>query len=296
HVVHARSRAPAWSAWLASRLTGRPFVTTFHGTYGAGNSLKRAYNAVMTRGQPVIAISHFIAEHIQRVYGVAEERIRVIHRGADLNLFCPDTVTEERVTALAHDWRLRDGVPVVLLPGRLTRWKGQTVMIEAMARLGRSDVVCLILGDHQGRIPYRRELDELIDSNKLGEVVRVIEHCDDMPAAYRLADIVVSASTEPEAFGRVAVEAQAMGRPVIASDHGGARETVVPGETGWLTPPGDAAALAAAIKGALGLTAEQRTGMGNAAIAHVRSHFSNDVMCAKTLDVYREAAAAGSPG
>lgn len=287
-LVHARSRAPAWSAWLAARRTGTPFITTFHGTYTLGNPFKQRYNAIMGRGERVIAISRFIAEHVCRLYGVPSSRMRVIHRGVDLARFDPGTISADRIIDLARRWRLPDGLPVVMLPGRLTRWKGQMVLIEAIAKLGRRDLCCLLLGSDQGRRAYREELESRITELGLGGVIRVIDHCDDMPVAYMLADVVVSASTDPEAFGRVMVEGQAMGRPVIGSDHGGARETVIPGETGWLTPPGDASALAAAIDGALHLSAESRARLAEAAITHVRAHFTKEVMCAKTLAVYKE--------
>ena len=287
-IVHARSRAPAWSAYYAARQTGRHFLTTFHGTYSAGNPLKRRYNAVMTRGERVIALSGFIAGHIHRVYGVPARRIRVIHRGVDLARFDPTQVGAERVVTLAREWRLPDGVLVVMLPGRLTRWKGQAFFIEAIARLGRRDIRCLLVGSDQGRTGYRHELEALISRHGLNEVVRVVDHCDDMPAAYMLTDVVVSASTDPEAFGRVIAEAQALGRPVIASDHGGARETVIAGETGWLTPPGDADALGVAIGRVLDLGVAARKTLAEKAIAHVRRNFSKDAMCAKTLDVYDE--------
>lgn len=287
-LVHARSRAPAWSAYFATRGTGCHFVTTFHGTYGADNWVKRYYNSVMTRGERVIAISSFIAGHVRRIYGVRASKIRIVHRGVDMARFDPALVTPQRVIKLSREWRLSDGIPVVMLPGRLTRWKGQTVLVEAMAKLGRRDVVCLLLGDHQGRVDYRKELETQIVGSGLGGVVRIIDHCDDMPAAYMLADVVVSASTDPEAFGRVVAEAQALGRPVIATDHGGSRETVLPGETGWLTPVGDALALAAAIAKALALAPEARQRMALRAISHIRANFSKRVMCDKTLDVYDE--------
>jgi glycosyltransferase involved in cell wall biosynthesis len=287
-VVHVRSRAPAWSALHAARRAGLPFVTTFHGTYNVANPLKHRYNAIMAQGEPVIAISRFIAEHLQRVYGVKEERIRVIPRGVDIDSFSPDKVSADRMIWMARLLRLADGLPVVLLPGRLTRWKGQTVLIEAMARLDRRDVCCVLLGSDQGRQGYQRELERLIVRSGLGGVVRIVNHCDDMPAAYMLADVVVSASTDPEAFGRVMVEAQALGRPVIGTDHGGSRETVVPGRTGWLSPPGDAAALAVAMSEALALSAEARARMAEAAIAHVRANFTKTAMCARTLAVYDE--------
>ena len=287
-IVHARSRAPAWSACYAARRTGRHFLTTFHGTYSAGNWLKRHYNAVMTRGERVIALSGFIAGHIHRVYGVPARLIRVIHRGVDLARFDPARVGAERVVTLARQWRLPDGVLVVMLPGRLTRWKGQAFLIEAIARMRRRDIRCLLVGSDQGRTAYRRELEVLISRHGLDEVVRIVDHCDDMPAAYMLTDVVVSASTDPEAFGRVVAEAQALGRPVIASDHGGSRETVIAGETGWLTPPGDAQALADAIERVLGIGEAARRALAEKAIAHVRQNFSKDAMCAKTLDVYNE--------
>lgn len=291
-IVHARSRAPAWSAWYAARRTGAGFVTTFHGTYRADTGLKRRYNAVMARGELVIAISRFIARHLDELYHVPTARIRVIPRGTDFTRFTPDAMPPERQIALANRWRIDDGQPVVLLPGRLTRWKGQRVFIDAIAALGRRDLRCIVLGDAQGREDYRQELAAAIVSHGLGGVIRIIDRCDDMPAAYMLSDVVVSASIEPEAFGRVLVEAQAMGRPVIGTDHGGARETVIAGETGWLVPPADPAALAAAIGRALTLGAEERSRMARAAIAHVRGRFSREAMCRDTLAVYREVVAA----
>lgn len=287
-IVHARSRAPAWSAWAAARRANKPLVTTFHGTYSAGNPLKRKYNSVMTFGDRVIAISNFIAGHVRQVYGVPASKIRVIPRGVDLGRFDPALVSAERVALLANKWRLGDGNPVIMLPGRLTRWKGQTVFLEAISRLGRKDIRCVLVGSDQGRRDYRRELNDLIARHDLGGVVRIVDHCNDMPAAYMLTDLVVSASTDPEAFGRVIPEAQALGRPVIASDHGGARETVIPGETGWLTPPGDAAALAAAIGQVLDLNEPARHRLADRAISNVRQNFSKDAMCARTLDVYNE--------
>ena len=288
HIVHARSRAPAWSAYLAARRTGVPFVTTFHGTYSAGNALKRRYNSVMAKGERVIAISRFIAGHLHQTYGAPREEIRIIHRGVNLDRFDTARVTAERVTVLAADWRLEDGLPVVMLPGRLTRWKGQIMLIEAIAKLGRRDLRCLLVGGDQGRVEYRRELENLITRHGLGEIVRIVDHCDDMPAAYMMSDVVVSASTDPEAFGRVLVEAQALGRPVVASDHGGARETVLEGETGWLFPPGDVDALAETLDNVLNRPADTRQAMAKKAINHVRENFSKQAMCDKTLNVYRE--------
>ncbi|MBI1778201.1 MAG: glycosyltransferase family 4 protein [Proteobacteria bacterium] len=287
-LVHARSRAPAWSAYFAAKRTQRPFITTFHGTYGAGNPLKRLYNSVMTRGDRVIAISRFIARHLTETYGTDPKRIRVIPRGVDFLSFAPEQVKPERISTLSRTWRLPDGVPLVLLPGRLTRWKGQTVLIEALAELQRSDLVCVIAGSEQGRAAYRRELEALIQARGLASQVRLVGECRDMPAAYMLADVVVSASTEPEAFGRVVAEAQAMGRPVVATDHGGSLETLLPGETGWLVKPRDASGLAHALATALGLGVDARRSLSERAIANARQNFSKEVMCRDTLKVYAE--------
>lgn len=287
-IVHARSRAPAWSALYACKRTKRPFLTTFHGTYGRANPLKRLYNSVMTRGELVIAISAFIAGHVRQFYGVPNERIRTIHRGVDVNKFNAANVTAQRVIQLANAWRLTEGYPVVMLPGRLTRWKGQTVFIEAIAKLQRQDIRCLLVGGDQGRLEYRSELEALIDRHNLNSVVRLVDNCSDMPAAYMLADAVVSASTDPEAFGRIMIEAQAMGRPIVATDHGGARETVLPDVTGWLVAPGDADDLAKAMEKALALDENQRADLARTAVDHVQKSFTTATMCAKTLAVYDE--------
>jgi glycosyltransferase involved in cell wall biosynthesis len=285
-IVHARSRAPAWSALWAARRTGRHFVTTFHNAYGTGSRLKHIYNSVMARGERVIAISEFVAAHVAQVYGVTHDRLRVVPRGVDFTRFNPENIRAERLVTLARQWQLPDGVPVVMLPGRLTRWKGQRVLIEAMALLGRGDVRCLFVGSGDAR--YRRELETHAAKLGLGAAVEIVDECRDMPAAYMLADVVVSASTSPEGFGRVVVEAQAMGRPVVATNHGGARETVVPGSTGWLAPPGDARALADAIAEALRLTPEERIAHAARATDHVRRNFDTATMAARTLDVYEE--------
>jgi len=287
-LVHARSRAPAWSAYYACKRLNIPFITTFHGTYGAEGGLKRSYNAVMTKGVRVIAISAFIAGHLKQIYGVAGDKIRIIHRGVDLDSFDQSKISAERVVKLSTDWRLEDGYPVVMLPGRLTRWKGQAVFIEAVALLGRKDIRCVLVGSDQGRSAYRKELERLIDEHDLGGVVRIFDHCSDMPTAYMLADVVVSASTDPEAFGRVVVEAQSLGRLVVAPNHGGACETIKPGKTGWLVSPGDKDALADALGEALSLDEKTRQAYAARSLKSVRKNFSKATMCAKILDVYKE--------
>ena len=287
-IVHARSRAPAWSAYAAARRTGRCFLTTFHGTYNERTYVKHLYNAVMAKGDLVIAISRHIADLVVRRYHIDPSRVRLIPRGIDFEMFDPARVTPSRVVQLARTWRLPDGMQVVMLPGRLTRWKGQLVLVEALARLGRKDIRCLLIGSDQSRHAYRRAIEARVAALGVEGVVQLVDHCNDMPAAYMLSDVVVSASTDPEAFGRVMVEAQAMGRPVIATDHGGARETVLAGPTGRLVPPGDPAALAEALAETLALAGRVREQLAPLAMTHVRAHFSKEAMCASTLAVYDE--------
>ncbi len=286
-IVHARSRAPAWSAWSAARATGRHFVTTFHNAYDARAALKRGYNSVMARGERVIAISDFVADHAASVYGVGPDRLRMIPRGVDLGLFDPARVGAGRIATLARQWRLPDGAPVVMLPGRLTRWKGGLDFIAAIAALGRRDICCVLVGAEQRR-GFRRELEQAIERNRLGGLFRIVTDCHDMPAAYMLADVVVSASNDPEGFGRVIVEAQAMGRPAVATDHGGARETILPGVTGWLVPARDARALGAAIGEALALDPAARMLLARRAMARIAADFRHETMCSRTIAVYEE--------
>jgi glycosyltransferase involved in cell wall biosynthesis len=282
-LVHARSRAPAWSAWIACRRTGVPFVTTFHGTYSENFPLKRHYNAIMARGRIVIAASQYIADLVARRYLLDPSRIRVIPRGVDLAVFNPAAVSGNRIAKLAAEWRLPDGMHTVVLPGRLTSWKGQAVLLDAMVRLRRPDVMCVLVGAHQGRVGYARELEAQATRLGIADRLRLVGHCDDMPAALCLSDVVVHASVKPEAFGRVVIEAQAMGRPVIASDVGGPVETVRHGETGWRVQPNDPAALAAAIELALDLDPSERVALGRRARASVPTVRA---MQDATLDVY----------
>ena len=287
-IVHARSRAPAWSAWLACRRTGAHFVTTYHGAYGEDLPFKRHYNAVMAKGERVIAASRFIAELIVARHGVDPTRIRVIPRGVDPVVFDPAAVSGERISRLERAWRLPEGMRVLLLPGRLTRWKGQPVLIEALARLDRHDVCCVMAGSDQGRRRYSGELIRQAEAMGVADRLRLAGECDDMPAALMLADVVVHASVRPEAFGRVVIEAQAMGRPVIAADLGGPVETVEHGVTGWRVAPGDPAALAAAIGHALALPGDALAELGARARAAVVRDCTVASMQAATLAVYDE--------
>lgn len=286
-ILHARSRAPAWSALLAARRTGARFVTTYHGTYNEGLPGKRLYNSVMARGDRVIAISRFIAALVAERHGVGADRLRVIPRGVDERAFDPAAVAPERVAALRAAWAAPEGRPVVMLPGRVTRWKGQGVLVEAMARLP-GDALALLVGDAEARPAFRDELVARIAALGLGERVRLVGHARDMPAALLLADVVVHASTDAEAFGRTVIEAQAMGRCVIASDLGGPTETVEEGVTGWRVPPGDADSLAAAIGRVLAMPAAERAAAGARARAAVLAGYTTARMQAATLAVYRE--------
>ena len=292
NLVHARSRAPAISALWAARATRTAFVTTYHGVYNARSALKRWYNSIMTRGDIVIANSAYTAGQILAKYPIDPERLVTIPRGVDLARFDPAQVSPERVEALRRAWGIEadDSRVKFLLGGRLTRWKGQTLLIDAAARLlasGEDRFLILLAGDDQGRGAYRGELEGAIAAGGLTGHVKLVGHCDDMPAAYLLADLACAPSLDPEPFGRTAVEPQAMGRPVLAADHGAARETVIPGETGWLTPPGDADAWARALQDAITISPERRAAMGQAGQNRTRQLYSVEAMCQATLDVYR---------
>ncbi len=295
-VIHARSRAPAWSSLWAARRTNIPFVTTYHGTYNQTNAFKSFYNSVMARGDAVIANSNFIADLVASRHGFASGRITVVHRGSDLKGLAPENVSALRQQALKDSWGVPSGRPIILNMARLTAWKGQKVVIEAMSLLkeaGLGDPIAILAGDAQGREGYVAELKRLIAAHGLHDNVRLVGHCADVPAALAISSLAVVASTEPEAFGRAAVEAQAASVPVIVSDLGAVPETVlappdVPeGErTGWRVPAGDARALASAIRAALSQAPNFRKEMADRALAHVRQNFSVETMCARTLDVY----------
>jgi glycosyltransferase involved in cell wall biosynthesis len=294
-LIHARSRAPAWSALLAAHRTHIPFVTTYHGAYNAKSILKRLYNSVMARADAVIANSEWTADHIRNTYRFKPKRLVVIPRGVDLTRFDPAAVEPDRIAYLRALWQVAPDTRVILLPGRITRWKGHLPFLEALAQLktgGRlpANVRAVIAGDAQGRETYVEELHHAIAKLELGSAAIVTQHIADMPAAYLAAEIVVSASTDPEAFGRVAAEASAMARPVIATDHGGSRETVNNKISGLLVPPGDAAALAGALADLLSRTEDARATMGRAGRAHIAGRYTLDRMCADTLALYRELA------
>ncbi|MGK7868298.1 glycosyltransferase family 4 protein [Falsiroseomonas sp. E2-1-a20] len=284
-ILHARSRAPAWSALIAARRTGRAFVTTYHGTYNENLPGKRLYNSVMARGDRVIAISGFIADLVRSRHGVPDARIRLIPRGVDPRRFDPARIPPDAIAAQRAAWGVPDGEAAILLPARLTRWKGQPVLVEALAQLP-GQPVALLAGD--GRDAYRDELLALARRHGVADRVRLIGHVDRMDVALAAADLVVHASTDAEAFGRTVIEAQAMARPVIAADLGGPRETVEHGITGWLVPPGDPAALAAMLAQVLAMPPALRDAVGQAAREAVLARYSTAAMQAATLAVYRE--------
>ena len=295
-LLHARSRAPAWSALMAARRAQVPFVTTYHGAYGGTGRIKTWYNGVMARGDRVIANSQFTANLIRERHAPPGDRIRVIHRGVDMERLDPAALTDERIDRLRAAWGIESNRPVVLQAARLTSWKGQRIVIEA-ARLLRErgslgEAVIILAGDAQGRDGYTEELNSSIGRAGLAGQVRLVGHCEDMAAAFGMAWLTVVASVEPEAFGRATTEALAMGCPVVATSIGAPPETVVTSPSaeavGWLVPPGDAGALADRIGQALAMPAAERRSMGARARRHVEGGYTVGTMQKKTLAVYDE--------
>ena len=290
-LIHARSRAPAWSALTAASMADIPFVTTYHGIYNAGNPLKRFYNSVMIRADAVIANSQWTADHILREHKRKPKRLVVIPRGVDLEVFDPAAMPPDRTAQMRKEWGVGEDDFVALLPGRLTRWKGQGVLIDALALLKAQGALgnarAILAGDAQGRDDYEKELREKIETAGLSAHVFIVGHVSDMATAYAASDVVISASTDPEAFGRVAPEASAMAKPVIATDHGGARETVLTNVSGFLVPPGDAEALARALERVIATPPHGRVNMGMAGRAHIIRNYSRERMCNETIELYR---------
>lgn len=288
-IIHARSRAPGWSAYYAAKWAGIPFMTTFHGIYKTENALKKRYNSVMVNGERIIAVSQFVYDHIIATYGVDPSRVRTIPRGVDFNLFDESKVKPGRMEELSRTWLAQDNfAPVIFCPGRISRIKGQHILIEALAKLPTLPFLCIIAGTDNGHEDYRKSLEDLIRARGLEGKVRIARATNFMAEAYTLANIVVVPSIQPESFGRVAIEAQAMGKLIIATDHGGARETIVGNETGYLVPPENVEMMAEAIRYALGRDERVAKAMGDFAKQHVRANFSSEKMKADTIAVYRE--------
>ena len=294
-IVHARSRAPAWSCYFATIITGRKFVTTFHGTYNFQNKLKKFYNSVMVKSDLIIAGSNFIFAHIKENYLKyldVNKRLLVIFRGINVDYFDPTTKLESDEKKLLKKWEIEKDKKIILLPGRLTSWKGQEVFIEAInlvnIELGYEAFYAVILGSDQGRDLYKKKLIRLSEQYRLSKQIRFIDHCKDMALAYKVSDIIVSASTEPEAFGRVAVEAQSMEKPIIASNIGGSNETIIDEKTGFLYEAGNAKSLCDKILRILNLDETLLKSIGINGRKNIVQKFNIEKMCFSTYSEYKK--------
>ena len=293
-IVHARSRAPAWSCLFATKLTGRKFVTTFHGTYNFKNNFKKFYNSIMTRSDLIIAGSNFIFSHIKQNYSKYlndKKKLMVIFRGINVDYFDPTTKFETDEKKLLIKWNIEKDKKIILLPGRLTSWKGQEVFIEAInlvnIELGYEAFYAVILGSDQGRDLYKKKLIRLSEQYRLVNQIRFIDHCKDMALAYKVSDIVVSTSTEPEAFGRVAVEAQSMETPIIASNIGGSNETIIDEKTGFLFESENAKSLSQKILKLLYLDETLLKSIGTEGRKNIVKKFNVEKMCFSTYSEYK---------
>ena len=295
NIVHARSRAPAWSCYLACLLTNRAFVTTFHGTYNFNNKLKKFYNSVMLRSNLTIAGSNFIFSHINENYNEylnKKKKLRVIFRGINIDYFSQKNISVLKQEKLKMEWGLEQNKFTILMPGRLTSWKGQEKLIESLNILiedyNITNFQAILLGSDQGRKVYTKKLHSLVERYSLTKKVKFIENCKEMPLAYSLADVVVSASIEPEAFGRVAVESQAMGKPIIASNLGGSKETVLNKKTGFLYKHDDPRELAKNLNTVIQLNQEELKFIGNEGRKNITRKFDIEVMCDSNLREYKK--------
>ena len=293
-IVHARSRAPAWSCLIASRLTRRKFVTTFHGTYNFNGKIKRFYNSVMVRSDLIIAGSNFIFSHIKENYSEflnSKKKFLVIFRGINVDYFDPSTKLENDEAKLLKKWEINKEKKIILMPGRLTSWKGQKLFIEAInlvkIELGYEAFHAVILGSEQGRDLYKKKLVSLTEQYRLTNQIKFVDHCKDMALAYKVSDIIISASTEPEAFGRVAVEAQSMEKLVIASNIGGSNETIVNGKTGILFESGDANLLCKKIIEAITMDEISIKTIGKEGRKNIIKKFNVEKMCFSTYSEYK---------
>ena len=293
-IVHARSRAPAWSCLLAAKITGRKFVTTFHGTYNFNSKIKKFYNSVMVRSDLIIAGSNFIFSHIKENYTKylnAKKKLLVIFRGINVDYFDPTTKLDSDEKKLLKKWEIEKDKKIILLPGRLTGWKGQEVFIEAInlvnIELGYEAFYAVILGSDQGRDLYKKKLIRLTEQYRLINQVKFIDHCKDMALAYKVSDIVVSASIEPEAFGRVAVEAQSMEKPIIASNIGGSNETVIDEKTGFLFESNNAKSLSQKILKILSMDEASLQSIGKDGRENIIQKFNVEKMCFSTYSEYK---------
>jgi len=293
-VVHARSRAPAWSCLLAAKITGRKFVTTFHGTYNFNSKLKKIYNSIMVRSDLIIAGSNFIFSHIKENYSKyldEKKKLLVIFRGINVDYFDPTTKLDIDEKKLLKKWQIDKDKKIILLPGRLTGWKGHEVFIEAInlvnIELGYEAFCAVILGSDQGRDLYKKKLIRLTEQYRMTNQIKFIDHCKDMALAYKVSDIVVSASIEPEAFGRVAVEAQSMEKPIIASNIGGSNETIIDEKTGFLFESNNAKSLSQKILKTLSLDEVSLKSIGIEGRKNIIKKFNVEKMCFSTYSEYK---------
>jgi glycosyltransferase involved in cell wall biosynthesis len=289
-IVHARAPGPAWSGAAAARRTGAAFMTTFHDVYPVKGAASRRFHRIMAQGERVIAVSDFIAEEATQRFGVEPERIRVVRRWIDPEEFDPERVRGHRVVSLAERWGVSPGPKVVMMPGSVIRGRGHLLLLEALTRIRRTDFIVLFVGDLEPHSAYVKEILATLRRTNLGERVRFGGETEDLPAALTLADIVVLPTTRPDPSGLMAVAAQAMGKPVIVTNHGALAESVMPAATGWLLPPDDPEELARALELALSLDEGVVQRLAARARAFVVSEFGMEPMCARTLDVYRELA------
>jgi len=294
-IVHARSRAPAWSCFLSCFFTKRKFVTTFHGTYNFSSSIKLFYNSIMLKAELIIAGSNFIFNHINTNYQRylnKKKKLMVIFRGINLDYFSKKNISDTQIERLLIEWKIEKNKKIILLPGRLTRWKGQEVFIEALSILaeehGKHEFHAVILGSDQGRSVYSKKLIVLAEKNKIKNKLSFIKHCKNMPAAYKISDIVVSSSIEPEAFGRVSVEAQAMNVPIIASNLGGSMETILNNRSGFLFESGNSRELASALNSLMELDKDAIHKIGVEGRKNVTKKFNVDQMCQTTFTEYQK--------
>ena len=294
-IVHARSRAPAWSCLLATKITRRRFVTTFHGAYNFKNPIKKFYNSIMVKSDLIIAGSNFIFSHINNNYSKylnLKKRFLVIFRGINVDYFDPTTTLENEENKLILNWKIDRNKKIILLPGRLTAWKGQEIFIEAInlvnKELGYQSFYAVILGGDQGRDIYSKKIKRLAEQYRLTGQLKFIKHCNNMPLAYKISDLIVSASVEPETFGRVAVEAQAMEKPILASNIGGSNETVVDNKTGFLFEAGNPESLSKKIIEALNLDETTLKSMGIEGRKNIIKKFNVEKMCFSTYSEYKK--------
>ncbi len=294
-IVHARSRAPAWSCFIATKITRRKFVTTFHGTYNFNNEIKKWYNSVMVRSDLVIAGSNFIFSHIQEnylKYIKSDKRYLVIFRGINTDYFNPKKISEKDKNLLKKKWNIDETKKIILLPGRLTAWKGQEMFIEALNLLKKNspdiEFKAVILGNEQGRKIYKKKLIRLVEQHRLVNEVIFIDHLELMPIAYEISNVVVSSSIEPEAFGRVSVEAQSMEKPILASDIGGSNETIINNKTGFLFEAGNANSLSSKLSEILNLSEVTLNGIGAEGRKNVKLKFNVEKMCNSTYSEYNK--------